>query len=158
MGVTPDHVVRNDEQSGAESEVDHLSREDVFSDWKKKYDFFADHFLNISAWDRKLGITHIVRGNDRLPYDPPYRECYRKLKYLVPNLLYVPVLLNGEGERISFNCPEYFISNVMQQYGRSVVEKLLLRSCLRNCDDWSDLENPEMFFAKLIQEPRVVLP
>jgi glutamyl-tRNA synthetase len=51
--------------------------------------------------DALMGVTDVIRGDDHLSNTPKQIVVYNALGFAVPNFFHVPMILNGEGKKLS---------------------------------------------------------
>ena len=181
LGVPPDRAVFNGEAQFVEAAKDPKIRAIEPAAWHSGLDRPASYFLHNSLLDRHLGITHIIRGDDRREYTELYQECYRKIGCPVPMLGYVALVLRPKGVRISAREP-YLVSSVLSRMSAEELFCALVDCCIDGPtqtgpppdrasavkrllgDDWLPmlLEHRnsaayERFFGRFVARPRVEL-
>lgn len=66
----------------------------------RKEGFFA-YQLAVVVDDIEQGITHVVRGSDLLDMTAQQLQIYRALGAAPPRWLHIPVIVNGQGQKLS---------------------------------------------------------
>jgi hypothetical protein len=150
FGVKFDVIVSNDESPSSIEFISELAARHAFQHWKPELQLTPEHYLRIAWLDAQMGITHIVRGTDRLIYDRFYRECYELLGYPAPRLAYVPVLSTDSGSRISAGCQEYLLAHLLETQDKHTLWQLLLSQCVHPA---VDLAKDKQFSVAQLLEP-----
>ncbi|KIM29155.1 hypothetical protein M408DRAFT_306041 [Serendipita vermifera MAFF 305830] len=66
-----------------------------------KADLFPTYHLASIVDDHEMGITHVIRGEEWLPSLPLHRSLYTRLGLSEPRFGHLPLLLNGDGSKMS---------------------------------------------------------
>jgi hypothetical protein len=90
------------------------------------------YFLHNAALDVHLGITHIIRGDDRLEYTELYEECYRKLGGGTPALYYIPVVCQANGKKIDSGSAPHLVRTLLLNNSAEELLCLLVGQCMRH--------------------------
>lgn len=182
LDLNPDRVFLNGDQEYAEraasSGLDAITIQNIPSDCIRP----AKYFLRNALLDAELGVTHIIRGEDRREFNEIYAECYEKLGVRAPLSLFIPLLRQGEGAaKISASNP-YQASAILEKTLPDELFCFLVGQCIKQCnegdaepqpcenrasaearllgDDWPGMlagekEATQRFFARFVPEPRL---
>ena len=178
LEMGPDRVVWNGDGPFVQRANDPALGTIVLETWAPSCIRPASYFLHNALLDARLGITHIIRGEDRREFNGLYEECYRKIGYPAPWLAYMPLLLQGPGKaKVSASEP-YLVSTVLEKTTPDELFCFLVEQCIEGDrrdepareresaaarllgDDWRTMlaaEEPagQPFFARFAAKPRV---
>jgi len=110
LGLSPSRLIFNDEVAWDTDRTALMGQlsEEVASSVSQGPSFFLDN----ARLDQQLGVTHIVRGSDRRSYRGVYEACYRALGYRPPTQVFLPLVRDGEGVKITANSP-YLVNELL---------------------------------------------
>jgi glutamyl/glutaminyl-tRNA synthetase len=132
LGITPHATVVNTEHQLPQdlcSKVNSIA----LDGWHEDLKLPCEYYCYNAACDLDLGVTHIIRGDDRKPWNAIYEETYFKLGCAGPHLLYVPVLCDLNGRKISGGTQE-LISKLLALMSIDELLCGLLAVCLASPD------------------------
>ena len=93
-----------------------------------------NYFLNNAILDSVLGITHILRGADQFHNVGIYRNVYALLGLTPPSLLYLPLLLNRDQNKISSGTA-FILSEVLKNMTPDELFCALVSACMARAAD-----------------------
>ena len=182
LKMGPDRVVCNGDGPFVELANDAAIGTIALETWTPSHDRPASYFLHNALLDSHLGITHIIRGEDRREFNGIYEECYRKLGYPAPLLAYIPLLLQGSDVAKVSATESYQVSTVLEKATAEELFCFLVEQCVEQCveggrrpgpvrdrqaaaarllgDDWREMLDDEQpagqrFFARFAAKPRI---
>jgi glutamyl-tRNA synthetase len=95
------------------------------------------HFVNVVD-DIEMRISHVIRGEDHLSNTPKHIELYRALGATPPHFAHIPLILNGDGSKMSKRDEGARLGTYIEQgYAPEAVRNYL---CLLG---WSPKDNRE---------------
>lgn len=134
LGIPPDLVLSNGESRFFEAMQDPQIEAIILEKWRPKCGNPVNYFLHNAILDTRLGITHIVRGDEQRMYREVYEECYRKLGVDIPVLCYIPYVRQPNGQKIGSPPGAYVVQNVLATMSVEELFCLLVGQCIR--EEW----------------------
>ncbi len=140
LDANPDRVVWNGD--GQYAELAEAASLDAIAlrNWTPGCIRPAEYFLRNALLDAELGVTHVVRGEDRRDFNAIYAECYEKLGCRAPLPGFIPLLRQGAGAaKISASNP-YRISALLEKTSADELFCFLAEQCIeRRGEDGASL-------------------
>lgn len=96
--------------------------------------FGTQYYLKNCVLDAAMGVTHILRGADQLPKAAVYKVFYELLGMPCPQLIYLPLLGNDAGRKISKD-GTYGIEAIRDHLQRDDLFVLLTQQALKRPSD-----------------------
>ncbi|PIQ85118.1 MAG: glutamate--tRNA ligase [Candidatus Omnitrophica bacterium CG11_big_fil_rev_8_21_14_0_20_45_26] len=118
------------------------------SDPAGKHDFLPTFHLSVCVDDGRMGITHIVRGEDHLSNSPRHVLLFQALGFVVPQFAHLSLIHGPGGEPLSKRLTAIRIRDFVEQKGY-LVEGLLNYLALLG---WSPKDNREVMSLNEIIE------
>ncbi len=181
LEMGPDRVIWNGDRLFVNRANDPALSMIALETWNQSCVRPVSYFLHNALLDAHMGITHIIRGEDRREFNGLYEECYRKLGYPAPMHAYMPLLVGAGSAKISASEP-YQVSTVLEKTTPDELFCFLVEQCIEQCaeggrrvepvrdresaearllgDDWRAMLDGEpsagqRFFARFATKPRV---
>lgn len=107
------------------------------------------YFVGNAILDVAMGITHIVRGADQFHNFGIYRNVYSLLGLTPPMLMYLPLLLNSDLNKISSGCG-LLLSELLQRMSSDELFCRLVGCCVKRAEDAAPLSNRQDAAALLL--------
>lgn len=92
------------------------------------------YFSANAVLDATIGITHIIRGADQFHNVTPYRNFYALLGLPAPTLMYVPLLLDAEGGKISSGSG-FLVSDLLDRMTPDALFCRLAHACVLHASE-----------------------
>ena len=97
--AVPDETVTF--RDGLQGQVSQNLRRDCGDFLLRRSDGVCAYQLAVTVDDGRMGITEVVRGRDLLDSTPRQIFLLRELGYATPRYIHTPLLLSGDGRRLS---------------------------------------------------------
>jgi len=137
LGITVERVLTN-ENAAIDDHLWQTERAALAAEFGEDFSRYAlppHSFLDNARLDRQLGVTHLVRGNDRRSYRSNYATCYRALGYAEPTQVYLPLVRDANGVKMAAGSPcrvsELLDAMSLEQLTRRLIETCVERDAQR---------------------------
>jgi glutamyl/glutaminyl-tRNA synthetase len=131
LGVAPHAIVVNTEHPLPHN-LASKANSITLDGWHADLQLPCDYYCYNAACDLDLGITHIIRGDDRMPWNAIYEETYTKLGCMLPQLIYLPVLRDFDGYKISGGTKELVVALLARMSCDDLLRRLLAACLVRS--------------------------